>query len=420
MRGFVQSRAPVGLRDPLGSKYSEVWDVQIFHHFRFFGLKIWTFRSTCRFNCSLDHVMRAAFRCIPPVPLGERNGSFLVCAVPSGLCKSELLWSRSRFQEFSLALGLWRETSSCDALIFYLPCWGWMRAELTQLHVSWSQLFPPKHILYPVTHTHRPSPLAWSPAPLGLIVCSFFSCLSRLPWLAELPVAADIQQSVGVCFYHCTSRRTVCWAGFTGSGGCFLRCSEFNLSEEKEEEMHFSSPDSESKALQRKRCAGAGLGWPLHHLRPPLRVTTLIKESLSARIHHCQTPQPVSEYQSAHHGGPPSRTPNAPWLNWWRMTPKREIPMSTFIHPPPASPSTRPDHPRGRRRGVEDRIAHSARSFFFPFPPLREGRGKSVHLKLQHTHIINTHLPTAWEKSPPHRYSFYRVSRNDRLKVVAH
>lgn len=86
----------------------------------------------------------------------------------------------------------------------------------------------------------------------------------------------------------------------------------------------------------------------------------------------------------------------------------------------PASPSTRPDHPRGRRRGVEDRIAHSARSFFFPFPPLREGRGKSVHLKLQHTHIINTHLPTAWEKSPPHRYSFYRVSRNDRLKVVAH
>lgn len=147
---------------------------------------------------------------------------------------------------------------------------------------------------------------------------------------------------------------------------------------------------------------------------------SLIKESLSARIHHCQTPQPVSEYQSAHHGGPPSRTPNAPWLNWWRMTPKREIPMSTFIHPPPASPSTRPDHPRGRRRGVEDRIAHSARSFFFPFPPLREGRGKSVHLKLQHTHIINTHLPTAWEKSPPHRYSFYRVSRNDRLKVVAH
>lgn len=100
--------------------------------------------------------------------------STLVCAVPSGLCKSELLWSRSRFQEFSLALGLWRETSSCDALIFYLLYWGWMRVELTQLHVSWSQLFPPKHILYPVTHTHGPSPLAWSPAPLGLIVCSFF------------------------------------------------------------------------------------------------------------------------------------------------------------------------------------------------------------------------------------------------------
>lgn len=77
--------------------------------------------------------------------------------------------------------------------------------------------------------------------------------------------------------------------------------------------MHFSSPDSESKALQRKKVS---------ERRPRLTSSSsaaaaesydsLIKESLSARIHHCQTPQPVSEYQSAHHGGPPSRTPNAP------------------------------------------------------------------------------------------------------------
>lgn len=89
------------------------------------------------------------------------------------------------------------------------------------------------------------------------------------------------------------------------------------------------------------------------------------------------------------------------------------------------SPATRlplhsPWSPQRTKTGRGGRDRSLCSLFFLPVPPLREGRGKSVHLKLQHTHIKNTHLPTAWEKSPPHRYSFYRVSRNDRLKVVAH